>query len=190
MRALPVAYAVSLLCWWALEVTLQVRDLVRGRRQRRRDRGSRLAVVAALGASFLLAVLIADRVPAAATPAPVGFAVAGLVLLWAGLAVRIWAVVTLGRSFSTFITVESEQAVVRSGPYRRVRHPSYSGLLLVALGFGLGAGNWLSLLVCALLPVVGLAVRIRVEEAELVRVIGEPYRAYQRDTRRLVPGVW
>jgi hypothetical protein len=75
-------------------------------------------------------------------------AVAGVVVIWAGLAVRIWAVLTLAGSFSTFIQVNTDQTVVTRGPYRWVRHPSYTGLLLIALGFGLSAGNWLSLLIC------------------------------------------
>jgi protein-S-isoprenylcysteine O-methyltransferase Ste14 len=60
-----------------------------------------------------------------------------------------------------------------------VRHPSYTGLLLIALGFGLGVGNWLSLAICALIPLV-----------ELARVLGDQYRCYQKATRRLVPGLW
>jgi protein-S-isoprenylcysteine O-methyltransferase Ste14 len=86
--------------------------------------------------------------------------------------------------------VDAGQAVVSTGPYRRVRHPSYTGLLLIVIGLGLGAGSWLTLLVCALLPLPAVLRRIQVEEAELTRVLGEPYRAYQAHTARLVPGVW
>jgi protein-S-isoprenylcysteine O-methyltransferase Ste14 len=72
-----------------------------------------------------------------------------------------------------------------------VRHPSYTGLLLlIALGFGLGVGNWLSLAICAVIPLVGLLPRMAVEEAELARVLGDRYRSYQKATRRLVPGLW
>jgi protein-S-isoprenylcysteine O-methyltransferase Ste14 len=124
------------------------------------------------------------------TPAPNAFAAVGVVVIWVGLALRVWAVLTLGRSFSTFIQVDADQAVVTRGPYRWVRHPSYSGLLLIALGFGLGVGNWLSLAICAVIPVLGLLPRIAVEEAELVRVLGDQYRSYQKTTRRLVPGLW
>src|SRR4030095_4295632 len=74
-------------------------------------------------------------------PASNAFAAVGVVLIWGGLAVRVWAVLTLGRSFSTFIQVDPDQAVVTRGPYRWVRHPSYHGLLLIALGFGLGVGH-------------------------------------------------
>lgn len=83
-----------------------------------------------------------------------------------------------------------EQPVISTGPYAYVRHPSYTGLLLIVAGAGLAVGNWLGLALCVLLPLPALVVRIRVEEAELVRVLGEPYRRYAARTKRLVPGVW
>ena len=97
---------------------------------------------------------------------------------------------TLAGSFSTFVRADAGQSVIDHGPYRWVRHPSYTGLLLITLGLGLGARNWLSLLVCAVVPALGLLPRITVEESELARVLGEDYRGYQRTTRRLVPGLW
>jgi protein-S-isoprenylcysteine O-methyltransferase Ste14 len=75
-------------------------------------------------------------------------------------------------------------------PYHWVRHPSYTGLLLICLGFGIGIGNWLSVLICAVGPLLGLLPRIAVEETELVRVLGEQYRGYQKTTHRLIPGLW
>ena len=86
--------------------------------------------------------------------------------------------------------VDAGQPVVSRGPYRRVRHPSYTGLLLILAGFGLACGDWRSVAICLVLPLPALLWRIRVEEAELVRVLGEPYRAYAARTDRLVPGVW
>jgi protein-S-isoprenylcysteine O-methyltransferase Ste14 len=58
------------------------------------------------------------------------------------------------------------------------------------LGFGLGLGNWLALGICFVLPAFALARRVRVEEAELVSVLGDQYRRYQNQTRRLIPGLW
>jgi protein-S-isoprenylcysteine O-methyltransferase Ste14 len=186
----PTPFAVTVCCWFALEVGLVVRDLLRRRARLGRDRGTRLVVALSLAGSIFVGVLLRRSVPALDTPAPAAFAVAGLVVIWMGLAVRVWAVATLGGSFSTFVQVDAGQAVISRGPYRWVRHPSYSGLLLVALGFGLGEANWLSLAVCALAPLLGLLPRMAVEEAELTRVLGEQYRSYQRATHRLVPGLW
>ena len=88
------------------------------------------------------------------------------------------------------VTVPSDQHVVDRGPYRWVRHPSYSGLLLTLVGLGAALGNWLSLIALAVLPTAGLVVRIRVEEAALLAALGAPYREYARHRRRLVPGLW
>jgi protein-S-isoprenylcysteine O-methyltransferase Ste14 len=125
---------VSIFSWFALEVGLVVRDLVRGRARLGRDRGTRATVALAVAVSIFFGTVLGQRVPALDTPAPYAFAAAGLVVIWVGLAVRVWAVLTLGGSFSTFIQVDVEQPVVTRGPCRWVRHPSYTALLIVALG--------------------------------------------------------
>jgi len=71
-----------------------------------------------------------------------------------------------------------------------VRHPSYTGVLLLAAGYGLAAGNWLSLLCTVVLPPAAVLLRIDVEEQVLTRVLGRPYERYRAATKRLVPGVW
>ena len=191
MRAvLSVPFLVSIYCWFALEIGLVVRDLVRRKARLRRDRGTRAIVAFSLGGAIFIGVLLRRWIPALDTPAADAFAAAGLVLIWAGLVVRVWAVIALGRSFSTFVQVSVGQTVVTTGPYRWVRHPSYTGLLLIATGFGLGAGNWLSMVICVVGPLLGLVPRIAVEESELTRVLGEQYRSYQEKTYRLLPRVW
>jgi protein-S-isoprenylcysteine O-methyltransferase Ste14 len=189
-EALPIPYMVSIYCWFVLEVGLLVRDLIRRRARLGQDRGTRAIVALSLGGAIFVGVLSRQWLPALDTPVPDVFAVAGLVVIWAGLAVRVWAVLTLGRSFSTFVQVDAGQEVVSSGPYRWVRHPSYTGLLLIAVGFGLGARNWLSIVVCVVVPLLGLVPRIAVEESELIRTLGARYRDYQKGTDRLVPKLW
>jgi len=183
-------FQVSIYCWLAFELGLLARDLVRRKGHLGRDRGTRMIISASLVLSIFIGIALRTGVPELDTPAPHAFGIAGIVVFWLGLAVRAWSVVTLGGSFSTFVEVDADQAVVTRGPYRWMRHPSYTGLLLIALGFGLGAANWLSLLVCAVGPALGLLPRIAVEEAELTRVLGERYRSYQQATHRIVPGLW
>lgn len=191
MRAASsIPLLVSIFCWLALEVGLVVHDLVRRRARLGGDRGTRVLVALCLGGSIFIGSRVPGWLPALNTPAADAFAVTGVIVIWSGLAVRVWAVTTLGGSFSTFVQVDSDQDVVTRGPYRWVRHPSYTGLLLVAVGFGLGVGNWPSLAICVIGPLLGLVPRIAVEESELTRVLGERYRSYQRTTRRLVPGLW
>jgi protein-S-isoprenylcysteine O-methyltransferase Ste14 len=116
--------------------------------------------------------------------------VAGLAILVCGVALRAWAIVTLGRFFTYAVAVQEGQNVIESGPYRLVRHPSYTGLLIGLAGAGLALDNWLALAAIVLIPLAAILVRIGSEEATLNRELGEPYRAYSARTRRLVPGVW
>jgi protein-S-isoprenylcysteine O-methyltransferase Ste14 len=77
--------------------------------------------------------------------------------------------------------------VVQSGPYRYIRHPSYTGALITLAGLGLALGNWLGLLALLGCMTIAYGYRIKVEEAALVAALGEPYRLYMARTRRLVP---
>jgi protein-S-isoprenylcysteine O-methyltransferase Ste14 len=114
----------------------------------------------------------------------------GIVVMVTGSAVRLWAITTLGRWFTYDVRVTEGQPVVQTGPYRWVRHPSYTGVLLVLLGIGLTLGNWLSVVLIVVLPTVGLVRRIRVEEDALLGTIGEPYERCAAAKPRLFPGLW
>ena len=108
--------------------------------------------------------------------------------MWLGLATRVWAVAALGGAFRTTVEVDPDQAVVTTGPYQWIRHPSYAGLLLIVAGLGLALGNWLSVAACLLLPLPALVWRIHVEEAELSRVLGDAYEAVSNRHRTPRPG--
>jgi protein-S-isoprenylcysteine O-methyltransferase Ste14 len=114
----------------------------------------------------------------------------GAVLVAAGVAVRAWTVVTLGRWFTTVVRVAADQQVVSTGPYRWVRHPSYLGLLLALAGLGLMLTDWLSLLVAVLLPLATLVWRIRLEEHALREGLGPAYADYAAGRSRILPGLW
>ena len=107
-----------------------------------------------------------------------------------GTALRWWAVVHLGRFFTVDVTVASDHRVVDSGPYRAMRHPSYTGVLMQFVGWALSLGNAFALPVVVVPIFLALAYRIRVEEAALRGALGEEYSAYCRRTRRLVPGIY
>ena len=183
-----MALQLTLAGWAVLELALRVRERLQGRGGAARDRFTRVLIAVSLGAAIGLAAFIAARAPAPRIGGP--HRTAGLIVTWLGLAVRVWAIAALGRAFRTTVEVDAEQAVVSSGPYRWVRHPSYTGLLLIVAGIGLAAGSWLAPAVCALLPLPALLWRIEIEEAELVAVLGERYRVYQARTKRLIPGLW
>jgi protein-S-isoprenylcysteine O-methyltransferase Ste14 len=114
----------------------------------------------------------------------------GLVLMALGVFVRQWSILTLGRFFTADVRVSARQPVIDSGPYRWVRHPSYTGLIIFSIGFALALTNFISLAILAVVPTIGLIARIHFEERALVASLGEPYSRYAATHKRLIPGVW
>jgi len=157
---------------------------------RRAERWSLLVVLAAVIGGMLGGIELANRKVGLIGSARWPLFVVGLVLMAAGVFVRQWAILTLGRFFTPEVRVHPGQTVVERGPYRWVRHPSYSGLLIFFVGLGLALSDWLSVVVLAVLPAAGLLVRIRSEERALLGALGEEYRRYAATRRRLFPGIW
>jgi protein-S-isoprenylcysteine O-methyltransferase len=114
----------------------------------------------------------------------------GLVLMLAGLLLRWWSIIHLGRFFTVDVAVAPDQPVVDSGPYRLIRHPSYTGALIVVAGVALCFGNFVSDLVL-MAPYTALLIRrMRIEETALAKGLGEQYRQYMMRTKRLIPHVY
>lgn len=107
-----------------------------------------------------------------------------------GLAVRWWAIVTLGRFFTVDVVIEKDHEVVQRGPFRWVRHPSYTGVLLAFLGWTMALWNWVAMAVVLVPIFVAFRRRMNVEEEALSRALGEKYRDYMGRTKRLIPGLY
>ena len=116
--------------------------------------------------------------------------VVGVVLGLAGVALRGFAMSTLGRYYSLTPQVETDQAIVTTGPYRLIRHPGYAGIILSILGLQLIAGTWVAVL-ATLFVILPLPVRIGIEEQMLLEERGMRYEDYERRTPyRLLPGIY
>lgn len=108
----------------------------------------------------------------------------------AGLAFRSWSVMCLGRLFTMHIDVQPGHQLVRRGPYRIVRHPSYLGALVMYLSTIVLCHAWYTLLAAMLLyPVVFLR-RIHYEEELLQAEFGDQYATYRQEVKRVFPGLW
>jgi protein-S-isoprenylcysteine O-methyltransferase Ste14 len=174
------------LAWAVFELVLAIRT----GRGTGRDRSFIPLTLSVLG-GLLLGVAAARGAPRLALPGPGWWPVAaGIAAFALGLALRAWAVHELGRFFKFTVVVQPDHEVIDSGPYRRIRHPSYAGLILALLGLGIALGNWISVAISPLGALIGFSIRLLREERLLAERLGEPYRAYMQRTRRLVPGVW
>jgi protein-S-isoprenylcysteine O-methyltransferase Ste14 len=113
----------------------------------------------------------------------------GLAVMAAGTVLAIWARVYLGRNWSGEIAIKVEHQLIRSGPYRVLRHPIYTGLLAMYVGPAIVTGEWLAVIGVVM---AGLAYwrKIRLEEAALDAAFGPDYDAYRRATWALVPGLF
>ena len=182
----------SILIWRVMEAIVDIKTFKRLRTgARRQDKGSHVVLLCLIVFGLFLGILLALKVPATAiTNAPDIFFWLGIVLMDVGIALRLYAINVLGRFFTTSVAVAPEQTVIASGPYRLIRHPSYTGILITLLGLGLSlTNNWLSLLVIIGCALLGFGYRIRVEEDVLQEHLGQRYQDYMRRTKRLIPFV-
>jgi protein-S-isoprenylcysteine O-methyltransferase Ste14 len=150
----------------------------------------RIAFLACLISTAAVVNLAPHVVPAAAIRPGAAACAAGLVILLAGLVLRGWSFKVLGRYFTHTVMVSADQPVISTGPYRVLRHPSYTGVIMAALGIGLAAANWAGLAVIMALIITPLLWRIHVEEKALLVTLGDRYRGYAAQHKRLVPLVW
>lgn len=155
-----------------------------------RDRHSLALLWGVILVSVGLSIVATDRFPEAALPHRRGFYLIGLGLFLCGAILRWYSIWYLGRYFTVDVAIAKEHRVINAGPYRWIRHPSYTGALMAFLGFGFCLGNWLSIS-CLMVPIVGAFIwRIHVEERALTEALGDDYRAYMRCTKRLIPLVY
>lgn len=189
----PGTTTIGLVAFWLTFYAWLLSELWLGWRKRppanalARDRGSQWAVIAGVWLSVSLGIALASIFRSTAFGGGRWlFVVAGIVLMVAGMALRWYSIAVLGRAFTVTVAIEAGQRVIERGPYRLVRHPSYTGSLVTILGVLVACANPLALL--GLVPgLIGYAYRIRVEEAVLSDTLGEAYRSYMRRTTRLIP---
>jgi protein-S-isoprenylcysteine O-methyltransferase Ste14 len=172
------------------EVLLTVTRRSRTRTGTKQDKSKLGVLWLVIIASVVAGVYVSLLWRAAALPYRQIFAAAGVALFFAGLVLRWWAIITLGRFFTVDVVVEKDHEVVERGPFRLVRHPSYAGVLLAFVGFALTLRNWAGLLVVLVPIFAALIRRMNVEEEALSRALGVRYTDYMKRTKRLVPGVY
>jgi protein-S-isoprenylcysteine O-methyltransferase len=141
-----------------------------------------------IGVCIWLSIRAQWRWPFAVLPpwsVPIGVAVfvGGMILRW-------YSIIHLGRFFTINVAIAADHQLVETGPYRFIRHPSYTGALLAFIGFAMVLRNWASVLMISLPIALAFLYRINVEERALLQALGDRYRAYIKRTKRLIPLVY
>jgi protein-S-isoprenylcysteine O-methyltransferase len=155
-----------------------------------KDRGSLWMLWAVIAVCIFLArtwvfMMPQDRSPFLQSLRPLG---EGLVAM--GLVLRWGSILYLGRYFTVDVSIAAGQRVVDTGPYRLIRHPSYTGALVAFLGLGILFNDWVSMGILMVPILIAFLRRISIEEAALKEGLGEAYGAYCARTKRLVPWIY
>ncbi len=154
------------------------------------DRGSTAVLWIVIGVSISAAYQIEFRNRATGFQPQVWINALGIAVLMIGLAIRWYSIIYLGRFFTVNVAIAADHRLIDTGPYRRVRHPSYTGALLAFLGLAICMQNWLSVLILMVGTLAAFLYRIHVEETALSGAFGERYRLYMQRTARLIPKVY
>lgn len=178
---IPALWSAWALYWWIAS---------RGAKPvaRRESVGSRLGHIVPLVVAAYLCT--ARHVPGwlgeRFLPTGEGIFLAGVALVVLGLLFTVWARVALGGNWSGTVTLKEGHEIVKTGPYRRIRHPIYTGLLLMFLGSAIARGEWRGL-VATVIAFVALWRKLKLEERWLTEHFGAPYSDYCKTSAALIP---
>jgi len=183
--------------FWSGYAGLMIVSSVAHRRDRtgprgdNRDRGSKPLIYVSTFLAFIAAFLAPSMLPEAEVALPhEPLFITAMVIDWLGIALYGWALLTLGGFFRTSVQLLEGQKLVTRGPYRLLRHPAYTGGILMFAGMGLGLGNWASALAMPLLVAIAYVWRIHVEEIALAERFGAEFEAHRKRTWAVIPLVW
>ena len=159
-------------------------------RSRSRDSGTLRMLLATIYLCIGLSLWLASRTSGHFGALRMPLFWIGLLLMAAGMLLRFWSIRVLANFFTVDVTIREGHELIRRGPYRLLRHPSYAGALMTFLGFGLALGNLWSLVVVMVPVTIAFLWRMRIEERVLADAFPAEYPDYARATWRLLPFVW
>jgi len=196
MGPLPFVWPYALVFWavnlWAFlpEMRIVRSGLESGKRADSKDSGSMHVLLAGMGVATFIAYPIAF-VKAWSFPQSwhIPLFVVGVLLMILGSLLRRYCWRALGESFTGDVSVRPDQPIISSGPYRLVRHPSYTAGMVMYIGIGLALGSWFSLALLTIATYATYSYRVIVEERVLLDALGEPYAAYMKERKRFIPYV-
>jgi protein-S-isoprenylcysteine O-methyltransferase Ste14 len=197
MRPLPFVWPYALVYWaiyvWAfLPEWKIVKDAGKNaRRPGSRDSGSIRFLLMGQGVALFIAYPVAFT-EAWSFPASlkIPLFVIGVLMILLGSLLRRYCWRTLGKYFTGDVQAQQDQPVIRTGPYRFVRHPSYTAGMMMFIGIGLSLGNWVSLALLTVATIAAYGYRVIVEERVLLDTLGAPYGSFMKERKRFIPYVF
>jgi protein-S-isoprenylcysteine O-methyltransferase Ste14 len=187
---ISLVWKILLYAWTASEIYIAIATRTRRSSGVVRDRGSMLILWVTIIASITASEYARYLTPFPMFPGIHWLRLVAIALIIAGLIVRWVAIRSLGKAFSANVAIRNTQSLYRSGLYSIVRHPSYSGMLLIFLAIAIADRNWVSAAIMIIFPAAALLYRIHVEEAALHDAFGAQYADYCQTTKRLIPGIY
>ena len=183
-------WKILLYGWTATEILIAIGTRTRRGAGKVTDRGSSIVLWVTITLAITAGETIHYGMLRNSNGGGHGLVVAAIAVLITGVAIRWTAILSLGNAFSSNVAIRLAQTVYRGGLYRFVRHPSYTGMLLVFLAVGLQERNWIAFIAVMAPTTAAVLYRIHVEEAALNEAFGAEYAAYSEQTKRLIPGVY
>ena len=183
----PAIFDAAYFVWFASEIIgagLIPALRSRGTTRVRRDRGSRALIILTVGGSLIIALYLGYG---GVGRLPDWVFYLGIFPMLLGVLVRQWAIAVLGRFFSLNVQIVENHQVIDKGPYRLIRHPSYTGILITLIGISLAVQSLGGLLVLLTVFIIAFGYRIRVEEKTLLAELGDNYASYMKRTKRIIP---
>lgn len=179
---------ISAVVWVLSEVWIFSRDI--GKLNFTKDKNSRVIILLFSTIGVIVAFYLRQHTTFYIPSNTLVFLYLGILLMGIGIILRLYSVITLGKYFRTTVMIQKNHRVITHGPYKLIRHPSYSGALLTHFGFGILLGNWLSALALITIPFIALKFRMVVEEDELRLSLGKDYKKYINHTKKLIPFIY
>jgi protein-S-isoprenylcysteine O-methyltransferase len=155
-----------------------------------RDNGTELQIIWSVYITQLLAIIEAAYFRFPESVKWDLFASVSLIIILSGLAVRTWAIYTLGNYFTMHLSIQKGHKVILNGPYKYVRHPSYAGAFLIYAGIPILLHAWVAFIIAAIILPIAWIRRIHYEEKMLIEELGEEYNSYRKSVKKIIPGLW
>ena len=195
MRPLPFVWPYALVFWavyvWSFLPEMQVvRGGVEGAKSAdSKDSGSIKVLLGGMWIAMMIGFSLSFIMRTGSFPpdAQIPVFVIGVALLILGSLLRRWCFRALGQYFTGDVKASVDQPVIRTGPYRYVRHPSYTAGIMMFTGIGLALGNWFSFVLITIASIATYWYRVTIEERALLGTIGEQYASFMKERKRFIP---